>query len=1591
MRALLYFTAITSHILCPFLSLYLMENKSMHGYRKRHRALHRKMVMRGKAVVYSFDARYLLLSYFQTYPWTSYLVATSMNWFTVNKVAQIKTSSSIWTFFGFKSDLGLLWPPDGWIIHSIMFTLTIGTWIAISTYLILMHVHRLSKVCWRNRQEYLELAKSLLKKDFMKKCFRKSSLKLQRSSNQVTSKDLNISFRTVLSSVVFNSSALNDDVVSWDCDSVKAVLDNSANCHIWQKESDFLPGTLVRFNDNNPFGVMTIGSTKCLPVAKGTVPIKWNDNQGKSHKYMLEDCLLFPTSPVNVISVSCLAATLEDEEGTWIKTRWRRSTFAWDNEKFTMDIHHPFGNIPTINVNPGIESLKNFHTFCRSHKVLPAYCRPVAFKSALPEDKHPDSLLRKDARYDYIDSEVPTSGHLYDEEIEDGVKAKLKKDGIHQSVEIKSTRIDHDTDVQYATVELDNGATQEVTNDFLFPTDDEDIASLPTTVQDIRDHTNQLDKESLEAILKPPEQTPLVKEFYAWHFRLGHIPFTSMFRMAEQGYLPRRFLKLKKEKLLCSSCIFGRCKRRPWRSKSQPGKIRRDNEKHPGDRVSVDHIISAQPGLVPRVDGRHTLDRITSGCVFVDHVSGYSYTNMQTSCDNLQTIASKREFEKHAATHNVTKVHAYHADNGIFAEKVFRDEVISCNQTISYCAVGAHHQNGIVESRIGELTRGARTNLLHAQRQWPEAISSILWPYAWMDYEKRCNHFKLDKDGLSPAMKFAGSEARVTIKDYHPFGCPVFVLDAKLQNSGGAGAPKWDPRARSGIYLGHSPLHASSVALVLNPKTLHVSPQYHVVFDDEFTTVPYMRDGVIPPNWKELVKHSRVLVTDEEFTQTIFQANDNVLEEDSSTAEEEDKASSVPIGMPLGAKAGTRHVSWSDLDTLDGIRRNKVPEEVKKTSPVSEKEIDESFVSEEATVSEEDGTSLGDDDGASLLFPTMANLNDLSCRRSSRTRKPTATAKASNDPTVRKMFGLFIALFSVFTAISYGNPNLMVDKVVAHSMKINTHFDGTINHIHHMALATTSGDNDTYHLKQMFQQPDVDEFRTAMDKEIEDHEKRNHWTLMLRSQMPEGMKTIRSVWSFKRKRYPDGRILKHKARLCAHGGMQTWGENYWETYAPVVNWMSIRTLMVLSLLHDLETRSIDFVLAFPQAELDVDVYMELPYGFEGPDQTKRYVLKLNKNLYGLKQAAHNWFEKLKAGLEERGYHNKSDADPCVFFGKNAIILVYVDDCIVFEKKGSKAAEKLLRDLGEGPENFVFTDEGDLSKYLGVDVKKHKDGRFELTQTHLIQRFLDVVGLEEGHKTKPTPAMKPLLFKDLDGIDRKHKWNYRQAIGMLTYLQGTTRPDIAMAVHQCARFSIMPKLTHERAIYRIAKYLKGTNDKGIIIKPNKNLGLECFVDADFAGGWNQADAQNAESVMSRTGYVIMLCGCPLLWCSKLQTEIALSTTESEYIALSQALREVIPLTTLLEEINNVFPIGIEQPKIHCKVWEDNESCISIAKNQKFSPRTKHIAIKWHHFRQYVKDGRITIHSIDTKEQTADIFTKPLDLSLFVYLRKKLSGW
>ena len=254
-----------------------------------------------------------------------------------------------------------------------------------------------------------------------------------------------------------------------------------------------------------------------------------------------------------------------------------------------------------------------------------------------------------------------------------------------------------------------------------------------------------------------------------------------------------------------------------------------------------------------------------------------------------------------------------------------------------------------------------------------------------------------------------------------------------------------------------------------------------------------------------------------------------------------------------------------------------------------------------------------------IMQPTLPDLNALTRRTSPRQHKPSLKAKGSEDKVVQRMFGL--ATKANTCRIEKRSPIMIF---VIHLQNMQSLFDDSINESHFYVYNDVASTNDVYILKEMLQLRDIGPFVKAMIKEITDHEERDHWMLMKRLEMPKGAKTILSIWAFKIKRLPDGTVTKHKARLNAHGVMQRWGIDYWETYTPVVNWIRMRLLLVLSIVHGLETKAIDFVLAFPQAKLERDIFMELPYGFRHGNKGE-YVLKLKKNLYGLCDALYDWF------------------------------------------------------------------------------------------------------------------------------------------------------------------------------------------------------------------------------------------------------------------------------------------------------------------------------------------------------------------------------
>ena len=299
----------------------------------------------------------------------------------------------------------------------------------------------------------------------------------------------------------------------------------------------------------------------------------------------------------------------------------------------------------------------------------------------------------------------------------------------------------------------------------------------------------------------------------------------------------------------------------------------------------------------------------------------------------------------------------------------------------------------------------------------------------------------------------------------------------------------------------------------------------------------------------------------------------------------------------------------------------------------------------------------------------------------------------------------------------------------------------------------------------------------------------------------------------------------------------------------------------------------------------------------------------------------------------------------------------------------------------------------MAGHLGVHLKHNNDKSITFTQTGLIDRIIKAARLE-GANPCTTPAAVNPLGSDKDGIPYSGTFSYASLVGMLTYLAGHSRPDIAFSIHRCARFTFAPKANHAEALKRIVRYLIGTKDKGYTLRQPDNINVDCYVDADFVGLWSSENRLHSSSVKSRTGFIILMGGAHISWFSKLQTEIALSTFEAEYVALSTSMHELLPFLDILVEVYSgvSFKLSISTT-IKSTVWEDNAACEKLANmvHPHVTPRSKHFGIKYHWFCEKLVHRNISVEHIDTKLQLADIFTKGLRSLPFQTLRKLIMGW
>jgi hypothetical protein len=459
------------------------------------------------------------------------------------------------------------------------------------------------------------------------------------------------------------------------------------------------------------------------------------------------------------------------------------------------------------------------------------------------------------------------------------------------------------------------------------------------------------------------------------------------------------------------------------------------------------------------------------------------------------------------------------------------------------------------------------------------------------------------------------------------------------------------------------------------------------------------------------------------------------------------------------------------------------------------------------------------------------------------------------------------------------------------------------------------------------------------------------WKLVPR---PEKRKIIKSKWVFKIKRRPDRSIQKLKARLVAMGYSQIQGIDYDEVFSPTLRLETLCLILGLLGSRNWKGRQVDFKTAFLNGHLDTPVFMEQPPGFEDP-QHPDWVCEVNRSLYGLKQSPRQWNIKLHKALLELGLSN-SAYDPTLYFKIQSGKLVgalttHVNNLAIVGEP--TFVDNLISAVGK---RFVIGADEDLNHFLSIKITRDIPNRHVfLNQAHYIKeiskRFLD--GNSHAVSTPTNSYFKKLDPQDFLGsvVSRAVSSNHR--------ISQCTRPDVSFAVNKLSQYLRDPSLSHWYAAVRILNYLVTTAD----LKLRVGGSLEC-------SGYSDSDwAEDRDDRRSTSAYTYRMGDGAILWKSRKQATVSLSSTEAEYKALLDSCKEGLWLRHLLTELSL-------RPSDPIPIHVDNEGAKALAKNPAHHARTKHIHARYHFIRECIKDNTISLLHVSTKDMLADMLTKPL---------------
>ncbi|GJR34737.1 putative ribonuclease H-like domain-containing protein [Tanacetum coccineum] len=461
----------------------------------------------------------------------------------------------------------------------------------------------------------------------------------------------------------------------------------------------------------------------------------------------------------------------------------------------------------------------------------------------------------------------------------------------------------------------------------------------------------------------------------------------------------------------------------------------------------------------------------------------------------------------------------------------------------------------------------------------------------------------------------------------------------------------------------------------------------------------------------------------------------------------------------------------------------------------------------------------------------------------------------------------------------------------------------------------------------------------AMQEELLQFKLQNVWVLV---DLPKGHRAIGTKWVYRNKKDERGIVIRNKARLVAQGHTQEEGIDYDEVFAPVARIEAIRIFLAYASYMGFTVYQMDVKSAFLYGQIEEEVYVCQPPGFEDPDHPDK-VYKVVKALYGLHQAPRAWYDTLATYLLSNGFQ-RGQIDQTLFIksqkGHILLVQIYVDD-IIFgstKKELCDEFEKLMKD------KFQMSSMGELTFFLGLQVQQKKKGIF-ISQDKYVHEIL-----------------KKFNYTDVKSM-----------IGSLMYLT-TSRPDIMFAVCACARFQVSPKTSHLLAVKRIFRYLKGKPSLGLWYSKDSPLELVAYTDSDYAGATldRKSTTRGCQFLGNRL----------ISWQCKKQTVVATSITKAEYVAAASCCGQVLWIQNQLLDYGYNF--------MNTVIYIDNTSTICIIENPVQHSKTKHIEIRHHFIRDCNTKKLIQMAKIDTQLNVADLLTKGFDAGRFQYLVSTLAS-